>query len=307
MTTKFGELPLHLAVESGAAPEVVNLIIVANWAAIVTPDQSGRVPTDILDRNELLQLDEHRIIHESLTRCYKAYTSMQKVAQEEQSAIKTRHKATFSAVSRRHQEELKKEQDNQEEIREEVRALESRIEDMKEVERAKDHQIRKFQQEKQRWMGHVDNLEEIAEDLTCKLEKERENVKVLVTTISEKDEEIVDRESRIELLSNDLRNVSVMHDDKVMESLNATEESMRVMVSNQIALQRHLAGQANGLKALLSRRGIPLLVEQEPSFDDYKQEEKDTHPEEAMDTGDAANAVVAAAMAALQKSPVGYV
>ena len=89
LTTQFGELPLHLAVESGAAPEVVNLIMVANWEAIVTPDNSGRIPTDILDRGELLQLDDHRIVHESLSRCHQAFTRAQKESQEEQAAVQS--------------------------------------------------------------------------------------------------------------------------------------------------------------------------------------------------------------------------
>lgn len=305
MTTKYDALPLHLAIEFGTTPEVVNLLVVANWSAIVTPDQSGRIPTDILDRNELLQLDEHRIIHESLTRCYKAYTSMQKAAQEEQSLIKRHHKAQFTAISKRHQDELKREGDKQEEIREEVRYLESIIEDMKVVEEAKDHQLRKFQQEKIRWMDHVDKLEEIAEDLTKKLEVESEKVKALLQTIEEKDKDIETKEARIELLSNDVRDISVMYDGEVMDSLIATEESMRVMVSNQIGLQKHLAGQANGLKALLRTRGIPMP--EELDIYGYEEEGKYQHPEETMGTRDAAEAVVVAAMAALQKPPVGTV
>ena len=116
-STQFGELPLHLAVECGAAPEVVNLLIVANWEGIVECDQSGRTPVDILSSSDLLAQEDHRVVHESLTRCYAAYTSFQKAALEEQSAIKKKHKATFSAVKRRHEEELKREHEKQDEIR----------------------------------------------------------------------------------------------------------------------------------------------------------------------------------------------
>jgi chromosome segregation ATPase len=294
---------LHLAVESGAAPEVVNLIIVANWSAIVAQDQSGRDPTEILDTMELLQLDDYRIVHESLTRCYKAYTKMQKVAQEEQSAIKKQHKAEFSALTRRHHQEVKKEQDTQEEIRHEVRVLESRTEDMKEVERAKDHAIKKFHREKDMWIDQIESLGEMIKSLKEELSEEKNYVEALVIRIEGKDEDILSREDRIETLSNDLRNVAVMHDDQVMESLIATEHSMRAMVSNHIALQKNLSGQANGLKALLSARGIPLPEEELLESDTQGEEMKSPHQEETLDPAETASAVMAAAVAALQKPP----
>jgi myosin heavy subunit len=300
--TQFGELPLHLAVESGAAPEVVNLIIVANWGAIVAQDQSGRIPTEILDTMELLQIDDHRIVHESLIRCYKAYTRMQKVAQEEQSVIKKKHKAEFSALTRRHQQELKREQDKQEDIRNDVIALESRIEDMKEVEHAKDHAIRKFQREKDLWLDQIESLGEMIESLREQLSEEKKNVEDLIGTIKEKDEEILARDDNIEMLSNDLRNVAVMHDDQVMESLIATERSMRAMVSSQITMQKNLTGQANGLKALLIARGIS-LPDGELLESDTQGEEKCPYQEEGLDATEATNAVVAAAVAALLKPP----
>jgi hypothetical protein len=78
---------------------------------------------------------------------------------------------------------------------------------------------------------------------------------------------------------------------------------MRAMVSSQIALQKQLAGQANGLKSLLTTRGIPL--EDEAPFEyAHEQEEKKSQPEDILDTTEAADAVMAAAVSALQKPPV---
>lgn len=303
MTTQFGELPLHLAVESGAAPEVVNLVVVANWSAIVTPDQSGRVPTEILDRNELLQLDDHRIVHESLMRCYNAYVEMQRTAQDEQAAIKRKHKLTFTAVTKRHQEELKREQDKQDEIKEEVRVLESKILDMQEVDRAKEHHIKKFQQEKEIWMAQISQLEEIVNNLKQSLKEEHSTVQSLHRTIEDKDREIARRDAKIATLSNDLSTIAVMHDDEVMDSLITTEQSMRAMVSSQIALQKLLTGQANGLKALLATRGIPLPEDKPIDEAAADQEEKMGYTEDTMDAAEATSAVVAAAVAALKPVP----
>lgn len=300
---------MHLAVESGAAPEVVNLIIVANWGAIVTTDQSGRIPTEILDRNELLLLDDHRIVHESLRRCHITYTNMQKVAQEEQAAIKRKHKATFSAVTRRQQEELKREQDKQEEIRKEVQELEIMMRDVREANIAKDQHINKIQQDKETWIERVESLERVIELLQMELNNERDDITTLTRTVEEKDNDIAQRDERIDLLSCDLRNISVMHDDEVMDSVLEAEQTMRSMVSSQIALQKQLAGQANGLQALLKARGITMFTE-EPQEGSHIQEEKDAHPEgDDVDpaSAEAISAVAASAVAALQKPPVGAV
>ena len=303
-TTQFGELPLHLAVESGAAPEVVNLIIVANWHAIVAQDQSGRIPTEILDTMELLQIDDHRIVHESLTRCHKAYTSMQKAAHTEQSQLKRKHKSEFQALTSRHQHELTVEQEKQEGIRDEVKALESRIEDMKEVERAKDHAIKKYIREKDMWLDQIRSLGEMIETLKDALDEEKKNVEALMDTVEEKNEEISRRDGRIDMLSEDLRNVAMMHERNVMTSLVETERTMRAMVSNHISLQKNLSGQANGLQALLEARGISLPEEEKvvnPEETKSPNDEEALSPEEA---AEAANAVVAAAVAALQKPGV---
>lgn len=298
LTTQFGELPLHLAVESGAAPEVVNLVMVANWGAIATPDNSGRIPTDILDRGELLLLDDHRIVHESLVRCHKGYMDMQQKSQEEQAAIRMKHKGQITTLHKQYQEQVKKEQDKQEEIRMGVNSLKAQIEQMKETQIEKDRLLQESQRETCAWKDEVQALQATIERLRNDLAQEKSKVQSLTEELEERDEDISQRDEFIECLSNDLRAVSLMHDEELMESVRNAEKNMRAMVSSQIALQKQLAGQATGIKELLKTRGIDLPFVRTQRL--QQQQEEVTHKEEKVDPNEVASALAAAAMAALK-------
>ena len=300
MTTSLGEYPLHLAVDKACAPEVVNLIIVANWKAIVAQDQAGRTPVDIIDdRSELLQIEDYRIIFESLNRCHKTYLSIQKSAQEEKAALKRKQKATFNAVSKRHQEEIKTEHDKQTKLHGDVEDLKKEIENMKELAKAKDDQIQKHLQEKDRWMAIIRELESKETGLRGELESEKGQRKVLLNKIDEKEEEIHRKDTKIKLLSKDLRSIAVSNETDILDALIETEQSMRTMVSNQIALQNLLSSKSTGLQDLLKQRGIPVpKLEIQPP--EEPQEEKSIQHDDAIEHDAASAAMMAAALVALK-------
>mmetsp|Transcript_29682 Transcript_29682/g.55637 ORF Transcript_29682/g.55637 Transcript_29682/m.55637 type:complete len:405 (+) Transcript_29682:136-1350(+) len=299
-TTHLGELPLHLAVDKACAPEVVNLIIVANWNAIITQDQAGRTPLDIIDRSELLQFEDYRIVFESLTRCHKAFMDVQKASMEEQAALKRKQKATFSAVSRRHQDELRSEHEKQAKLRNSLEDLKQEIENMKEDSKSKDHQIKKHELEKDRWMETIRDLKEQVEGLNRDLVSERRQNKVLLAKIEHKEQEISDKETKISILSNDLKNIAASNRAEVMDCLNETEQSMRTMVSKQIELQKLLTLKAKDLKRLLIERGIPEPEDKRTPVIQV-QEEKKVEEEPIMESEEASAAMMAAAVAALQR------
>jgi hypothetical protein len=298
LETNLGELPLHLAVDKACAPEVVNLIIVANWRAIVSQDQAGRTPLDIIDRSELMQFEDYRIVYDSLTRCHKTYMEVQKAAQEEQAALKRKHKATYSAVSKRHQEEIRGEQDKQAKLRDDMEELRQQLEGMKEGNTAKDHQIRSHQKERQRWMDSIRDLENKVAGLNRELDSEKAQIKGLLHKLEQKDKEIHDKETRIQVLSKDLRSVANSNETDIMECLAETEQSMRTMVSSQIALQKLLAAKSRDLNSLMKQRGIPLQVV--TKLQDESKDEKKIEAEPEIESAQANAAMMAAATAALQ-------
>lgn len=294
-----GELPLHVAVDKACAPEVVNLMIVANWKAIATQDQAGRTPLDIIDRSELLQLEDYRVVFESLSRCYKTYMDIQKAAQEEQANLKRKQKATFNAVSKRHQEELKAEHDKQAKIRDEVEDLKAQVEDMKEVSKVKDHKMKKHQLEKERWAERIGDLESTVRGLNEDLHVAKVRIKTLENTVRQKEGELTEKDTKINLLSQDLKNIAIANETDLMHSLVEAEDSMRKMVSKQIALQKLLASKSESLTGLLKQRGIALRTERRAHT--VTEEKSDKGPDSAVDDEEAASAaMMAAALSALQ-------
>jgi head-tail adaptor len=306
LTTNLGEYPLHLAVDKACAPEVVNLIIVANWNAIVSQDQAGRTPLDIVDRDELIQIEDYRIIFESLGRCHRTYVDIQKATHEEKVALTRKQKLTFNAVSKRHREELKVEYDKQAKLQKFVEDLKKEIENMKELTNNKDDQIEKHMQQKDVWLAGIRELESKEACQRCELESERTQVKNLLYKIERKEDEIRGKDTHIHVLSKDLRSIAVSNETDVMESLIETEQSMRTMVSNQIALQQLLSSKSRSLKSLLKQRGIAVL-----KIDDNQQmpeEEKSTHgndDDNFVEDDAASAAMMAAALTALHPTATG--
>lgn len=304
--TNLGELPLHLAVDKACAPEVVNLIIVANWNAIMTEDQAGRTPIDIIDREELLQVEDYRIIFESLSRCRQVYMDIQRATQDTIAAIKRKQKATSNAMTKRHQEELKLEYDKQRKLSDDVDDLKKEIKQMKVLMKSKDAEIQKHLKQKEGWVDAMKKLETKVECQQRELESEKSQMKILQNRIERKDEEILNKDTQIDILSKDLTSIAVLNDTDVMEVLIETEQSMRTMVSNQIALQKLLNSKSKKLKNLLNERGIavPKVENAQRSKDQILLKEKKADDQEDYEDQEASAAVMAAAMVADRKSVV---
>jgi ankyrin repeat protein len=73
--TQFGELPLHLAVEMGATPEVINLLLVNFYPAIHIEDNSGRTPMQIILEADAFNIDDAQIHSRIVEEC--AYQSFE--------------------------------------------------------------------------------------------------------------------------------------------------------------------------------------------------------------------------------------
>jgi len=299
MTTNLGEYALHLAVDKACAPEVVNLIIVANWKSIIAQDQAGRTPLDIIDQTELLELESNRIIFESLKRCHQTYMEIQKAAHDEKSALVRKQKATADMVSKEHQEELKREHGIQAKLEEDIEELKMQIKDRDGLIKAKDRQLHKHVLAKKKWIETIGELEAAKADQYQELENNKTQFKDLFLEIDRKEEEIQRKNKKIDVLSKDLWTIALSNESDVFDSLIATEQSMRTMVSNQIALQKLLNSKSEGLKTILKQRGITI-----PDVD--IQNAPETHDENViLDDDDiheeaATNAMMAAAIAALQ-------
>jgi len=303
LTTNLGEYPLHLAVDKACAPEVVNLIIVANWNAVVAEDRAGRTPLDMIDQIESLQTEGNQVIFESLKRCHKTYMEIQRAAREEKASLIRKQKAKSNAVSKLHQVELNAEHVKQTTMMEDIKKLKMEVNSMRELTKDKDHKIQKNILARNRFMVTITELEAKEAGQQRELEAERARIKVLLFRIEQKEEEIQRKDTKIDVLSKDLKSIVVSNETDVMESLMETEQSMRSMVSTQIALQKLLNSKSKGLKTLLKQRGIAVPDVHKPQPPELHQEEESIpDDDDGDDVHDAAAsaAMMAAAMAALQ-------
>jgi hypothetical protein len=281
----------------------VNLVLVSNWGGIVARDNSGRAPTDIVAQGELRLLDDHRFVYESLMRCHKTYTDMQKNAHDEKTDMKRKHNGQITTLHRQHQEALKKEYEKQQVLLMDLEARELEIEQMKKIDAAKDQLLLEADSETTSLKGEVEALTAIISKLRDDVFQEKKNVAFLKQSIKERDADIASRDEFIECLSGDLRAISGIHEHDIVESVHVTEKAMRAMVSSQIALQKQLSEQASRIKSLLSFRGIGSLPMETSHAINTDQEAKEPFPDEQpADSGEVAAALRAAAIAALKPS-----
>lgn len=221
---------------------------------------------------------------------------MQRSAGDEQAAIKRKYNGQITSVQRQHQESLQKEYKRHEELQSEITALKAKIDGMEKTDTAKDVLVEETKQESRSWKHKAESLSATIQLLEEALACEKNTVALLTKRIEGYRGEVSMRDGIIECLSNDLRAVYVMHDEDLMDSVRDAERTMRAMVNSQIALQKKLAGQANGIKELLLARGIGLGH----SPKEVIQEEKEPHHDgDPVDSLEVANTLAAAAMAAL--------
>ena len=76
-TTQFGELPLHLAVEMGAAPEVINLLIVHWYPSIRVMNNSCRTALQIVMEADAYHREDRIYVQESLRHAHTNLIAME--------------------------------------------------------------------------------------------------------------------------------------------------------------------------------------------------------------------------------------
>lgn len=303
-TTQFGELPLHLAVGSGASPEVVNLIIVANWEGIAARDKSGRTPVEIWDECELLVDDDHRVVFESLTRCRDTYNQFQGNWQRTVDILQRQHESALAALEKRHKVEMECADKKQAEMEIEMNKLHQSVELLTTENTDQDEKISGFAKVERTWLHRVDSLTQTVEQLQQEKAEEEENVEALHQLVEDKDEEIKTLSTKVRKLTKDIQHVMAWY-DQTDDGLVKTQESLQMMVDNYVEVHGKLTREREALQKLLTKRGIqppPKNLGGIPRHLSTQQPESDHGLDDYSDTGrmdEAANAAAAAASAAL--------
>lgn len=299
--TQFGQLPLHLAIECGAPPEVINLLIVAFWHGVMVTDQSGRTPLEILQDSEVLTIDDHQVVFESLTRSQQTYQGMLDDHLQEIKEIKVRHAAGLVAIRQQHDEDLLQEQEQQDKLVAEVERLRKLVDEAKIFEKKNMEQIHQLSQVASSQQNNIGLLQTRLTEEAAATAKKAGLVAYKEQQIAAKNEQIAALQAQISELQNDLRNVAKWQQDTLSRQINATEESMQAMVEQFVGLVDVLSAHGQSLTTLMRTRDIPVAAspsKQKPTRATKNPEEKKTENQTLDD--DTLNNIAAAASSALQ-------
>ena len=276
------------------------MIIVANWNAIVARDHVGRTALDIISNDEMLIFESNKVIFESLKRCHETYMAIHKSVRDEKSILIRKQQAQSHLLSVRHKEEMKKKEAQNVKLRGETEALRKEIESTAERTKHKDEQFEKHVLVHKECLMSIKELQEKGEQQQKELESAKAQIKELMRKLKQKEKEIKHKNLQIDDLSKDLQQVVASNETEILESLIETEQSMRKMVSAQIALQKLMTFKSEALKSVLMQRGIDIPNTQ--TIAEEKEEEKSLgeHGDYCMDDEVVNAAMVAAASAALK-------
>lgn len=265
--TQFGELPLHLAVECGAPPEVVNLLVAAHWLGICAQDQSGRTPIEILQDSEMLALEDHKVVFDSLTRSQETLEEIQLEHERLSVGMQQQHADGLVAIRQQHDEDLKLEQEQQEKLMQEVDRLNSLLATAKQTDETQEAKIAAFDTVETVWRGRNDTLQVQAVETKAALEQETDRVASLEQVIELKDHEISLLEERVHALSEDLQSVVAFQQNDMTHQVQGTEKKIHHMIASFVSLQNLVDEHTATMKGMLLEKGIEVPKEEEKKAD----------------------------------------
>jgi hypothetical protein len=300
--TQFGELPLHLAVEMGGSPEVVNLLIVSYIEGVKEKDNSGRIPLKLLDRSEVLPQSDYAVIHDCLERSTTSLKALIHGWETKYNDLQSRHKETIKEVNEQHAAKLAQELERQQLLEESYRKVKGHVDVYKEDRIQLEGKLGMFTSEIDKWKKGWEARDETIKQLEAKVvEKEAEKTG-LNAHIAEQDIRVSTLQDRIRQLEDDLVNITQFQSETVMQALSSAQTNLNKMIGANHALQGMLIGQTKGLTMLLQQRGIASPAMNVPPT--APEITRDSIVEE-IDPDEVAEAAAVSAMRALKTNDTG--
>lgn len=257
-TTQFGELPLHLAVEMGAAPEVVNLLLVNYFPGIHVQDNSGRTPMQINLEADFFHIEDHKYVYESLKNAHHTLEDMDRQWQQKLDQQAAQHEAHVRQLQEEHAKAMQGEKETQLNLHKELARVEGQVQQYQEERKALERTLSSHHVEKGAWREILETKEETVEDLIHKIQDKEKHMTSLKATLNAKSNECVSLSKRVEMLEGDLRNITLLQQDEVAASMRRLEDDFQRIMKSQAILGGKLHGQSRGLALLLEERGILL-------------------------------------------------
>jgi hypothetical protein len=293
-TTQFGELPIHLAVEMGTAPEVVNLLLVNYYEGIHVEDNGGRTAMTINAEADVLNIEDHTYVQESLKNAHSHLLQIDARWKNKLAAQAQQHARNVECIHEVHAEAIAQEKDTQKDLQKQLARMEGHLMQYKEEREALERTLSSHHIEKGEWHNTLESRLGDLESLTQQIELKDATIGELTTDLNSKTLYSHELEDRVDVLEQDLVNITLLQRDAIQKSLELAEDDIQRMLTSNAVLQGQLQGQTQGLQLLLRERSIALPAEP-------KKEEVDKDPDGTMDER-AATEAADAARAAINQS-----
>jgi hypothetical protein len=289
--TQFGELPLHLAVETGCVLEVVNLLLVSYFRGISDKDNSGRTPLDIATDNEL----GDKLVLECLQRAFKAHACM--VANQEKAVkqLKQEHKLAIQYLKSQQDIQLQAERERQASLEGSFTKIQQHVQTSEEARQKMKQQMSIHKMARDECEQKMEKLCRQIVMLQDEMATEQQINKDLLEELSDKEDEIQRLRMAVKTLSEDLSHVMLEQHQTIAQQVVQTEKDMKTFLISQQMLKAQLVSQAKQMQMLLKERGIEMPVSLKKKGGEEKKESV-----EEIDSQQAVDAAAQAAFAALQ-------
>jgi hypothetical protein len=264
--TQFGELPLHLAVECGASPGVVNLLAVSHWRGCHTTDQSGRTPLDVLQENDML-LDpiEHDAVVAALQSSAAAYQEIVSEHSQELSSMQDEHAMGLQAVRQQHDDDLQEEQEKQEILLEEIASLQQQLSLANSVSAMQQVELQQLKQTERSWLDRVEHLQMESASWKEAYLREQQSVKDLRAIVSERDSQAIVLADRIVDLQTCIQRMARWHQTTVRRQLHNVMQSFTAASEELSVFSTTLQDHEEDLQTLLVDMGVSEEIDTVPT------------------------------------------
>jgi len=269
--TQFGELPLHLAVECGAAPVTVHLLATHHWRGCHETDQSGRTPLDILQEAELLDPDEQLAATECLRAAAATWREIQAEHQAELQRLRAQHAAGLQAVRQQHDDDLAVEQQQQEKLLDQVLTLQQHLCRDKEAAQVLAQRLVRYKDEEVAWQRQTEQLRAENSNYQQTMVAKDETIRNLQATVAAKEEEAVKLSGQIASLQAVLRELQEKHSAVSAPQLEAVNKTFQTAWKELEALNAASANHGSQLKSVVMDLGGG-KEEEEDDNDDGREE-----------------------------------
>lgn len=256
-TTHFGELPIHLAVGCGASPDIVNLLIAANFLGVVVRDNGGRTPLEVLQENGEVRADSELIV-QSLELSMKVHARYESDWKSQMRHSQREHDQALVKVQRDHERALARKD-------EEIGGLEKEVLKGKADAADLSSQIDEFEVKvtnknaaERVLMDRVRELEDEIADLRSQKRGVLKSVQELEDSKLQDQKHIQTLKLEVAELHSDIANINAEQEKIVCQTMARAEADLRSMMDSQKKFMRRVAGHREGVRQMMMERGIAL-------------------------------------------------